>query len=395
MHTLLLRAREVRRGWSNLTFVPQTSSERASLDGSSPPLHPAARSVLRGANATIDPDALHREGRAGRHVLDRARALFAGTIGVEPERLSFLSSGTEALQVALTGLRQARRRVGDRVLASAVDRSVILTSDPVLALGVDRQGRVNPSDLTDLLVEPTAAVVTHVGNHEVGTLQPVDEISRLAHDNGTPLLLDAIAALGRAPLPDAWDVLVADAQSFGGPPLGILAVRTGVRWSLPYAAEAEYRRALTTPWLPLIEAAEASWAEHAKDAQADAEECRALTDQIRTAAGALPSVQVVGDPDRRLPHIVTLSVAYVDGEVLVGELDRRGFAVASGSACTSTRLEPSHVLAAMGALTHGNIRITLPVRAALPDRALLVERFITELPDAVRTVRESLGVGDL
>jgi cysteine desulfurase len=108
---------------------------------------------------------------------------------------------------------------------------------------------------------------------------------------------------------------------------------------------------------------------------------------------------VVGDPVDRLPHVVTFSCLFVDGEALVHELDRRGFAVASGSACTASTLEPSHVLAAMGVLTHGNVRVTLPLAAAVPGgdaaRAAGVRAFCAELPDAVATVRAQLGTDRL
>jgi cysteine desulfurase len=106
-------------------------------------------------------------------------------------------------------------------------------------------------------------------------------------------------------------------------------------------------------------------------------------------------VEVVGDPDDRLPHVLTFSLLYVDGEALVIELDRRGFAIGSGSACTSSTLEPSHVLAAMGVLTHGNVRVTLPLDPVAPTLDDDVSRFIAELPEAVAAVRAQLGVTDL
>ena len=107
----------------------------------------------------------------------------------------------------------------------------------------------------------------------------------------------------------------------------------------------------------------------------------------------------MGDPVDRLPHVVTFSCLFVDGEALVHELDRRGFAVASGSACTASTLEPSHVLAAMGVLTHGNVRVTLPLAAAVPGgeaaRAAGVRAFGDVLPDAVAAVRAQLGTDRL
>jgi cysteine desulfurase len=118
---------------------------------------------------------------------------------------------------------------------------------------------------------------------------------------------------------------------------------------------------------------------------------RALVDRVRAEVARIPDVEVVGDPDDRLPHVATFSFLYVDGEALVTELDRHGFAVGSGSACTASTLEPSHVLAAMGVLTHGNVRIALD-RTTTADE---VDRFCAVLPAAVARVREMLGVGGL
>ncbi len=116
---------------------------------------------------------------------------------------------------------------------------------------------------------------------------------------------------------------------------------------------------------------------------------------MRRTAAAVPDVEVVGDPEARLPHVVTFSVLYADGEVLLEELAARDLVVASGSACTSSMLRPSHVLAAMGVLTHGNVRVTLPLEAVSPTRAEDVERLCRELPDAVAAVRQRLGTDDL
>jgi cysteine desulfurase len=113
---------------------------------------------------------------------------------------------------------------------------------------------------------------------------------------------------------------------------------------------------------------------------------RALVDRIRGSVVGIPDVEVVGAPDDRLPHLVTFSCLYVDGEALVTELDRRGFEVASGSACTSSALEPSHVLAAMGALTHGNVRVSVGRETSDED----VDRFLAVLPAVVDDLRQRL-----
>ena len=118
---------------------------------------------------------------------------------------------------------------------------------------------------------------------------------------------------------------------------------------------------------------------------------RRLVDRLRTAAGRVPDTEVVGDPVDRLPHIVTFSSLFVDGEALVDALDRRGIAVASGSACTASTLAPSHVLAAMGVLTHGNVRVTLPLEPNEDD----VDALCAALPEVVADVRAMLGADRL
>lgn len=373
------------------------SSRRVWLDATSGPLHPAAVEALGAcAGDAADPGARHTPGRATRHELDRARSRWAEVLGVEPRALSFLPSGAHALRVALDGLRHARRRVGSQVLASAVERAVVLTNDPPPQIvPVDRFGRVDPAEVGSRLTGTSAAVVAQVANGEVGTAQRVEELASVCRVRGVPLLLDATASGGHVRTPQGWDVLVADAQSWGGPPLGILAVRPGTRFLLPYAAEAEERSAVAPPWPPLVIAAEAALLATAANGESDAALHRRLTDRIRAAARAVPDVEVVGDPVDRLPHVASFSALFVDGEVLVEEFDQRGFAVASGSACVSTRLEPSHVLAAMGALTHGNVRITLPWPACAPALEEDVERFCATLPEAVAAARSRLGVADL
>jgi cysteine desulfurase len=233
-------------------------------------------------------------------------------------------------------------------------------------------------------------------NGEVGTRQPLGAARDAAAAHRTPLVVDATASLGRDDVPADWDVLVGDARSWGGPPLGVLVVREGVRWHWSEArADVEHGRADVTPWVPLALAAAEAWQQTTATRAADTQVTRALVDDIRRAASVVPDTEVVGDPEDRLPHVVTFSSLYVDGEAVVGAFDAAGFAVASGSACTSSTLEPSHVLAAMGVLTHGNVRVTLPLPAVSPSLADDVSVFTAALAPTVRAVRDQLGVGDL
>jgi cysteine desulfurase len=245
-------------------------------------------------------------------------------------------------------------------------------------------------------VDGTAAAVLQHANGEVGTRQPLSEARARTEPSGIPLVVDATASLGRDDVPTDWDVLVGDARSWGGPPLGVLVVRESTRWRWVDARpDVEGGRTDVSPWVPLALAAAEAWQQTEASRATDSAQARELVDAIRDAASRVPDTAVVGDPTDRLPHVVTFSSLYVDGEALVGAFDRQGLAVASGSACTSSTLEPSHVLAAMGVLTHGNVRVTLPLSAVSPGRAEDVDALCASLAPTIASVRRELGVAGL
>jgi cysteine desulfurase len=381
---------------------------RSYLDaGGRAPLHPAARAALDAAwsEGWADPRRLHREGRKARLILDGAREAIAGRLGARTEEVVFAPSLTQALHHAVLGVAAGRRRAGGRIVTGAVERAAVLHAARAAAAAhpdgeaypvrVDSVGRVATDEMIARLAAPGCALAAlQHANGEVGTLQPVEEVHAAARRSGVPLLVDAGASLGHVDVPSAWDVLAADPADWGGPSgIGVLAVRARVRWSRAWPEDDAERG-----WfpggvaVPLALAAAAALEAVLPDREASAARRRTLVERLRTrVAREVADVEVVGDPVARLPHVVTFSCLYVDGEALVTELDRAGFAVASGSACTSSTLEPSHVLAAMGVLTHGNVRLALP-----PDvTAEAVERFCDVLPGIVARVRAVLGVQDL
>jgi len=372
---------------------------------------PAARSTLLAAldAGWADPRRLYAEGRAARALLDQAREVLAYGMGVRPGEVSFLPGGPAALRVGLEGLRYAGRRRGARIVATAVEHSAILATgryhaaaaqDPSLfaEVPVDRVGRVDLSALAQAVAAGgTVLAAVQSANGEIGTRQPLELAHGLCQTHGIPLLVDAMASLGRDPVPEHFDVLAGDARSWGGPSgLGVLVVPERTRWRRPGpVSEVEHGRTDVEPVVALALAAAEAWRQTEATLTDQAARSSAIVRRLRAAAVDLRDVDVVGDPDDRLPHVLTFSLLYVDGEALVIELDRLGFAVSSGSACTSSTLEPSHVLAAMGVLTHGNVRITLPLNTITPTLEDDVDRFITELPAAVAAVRAHLGASDL
>jgi cysteine desulfurase len=246
-------------------------------------------------------------------------------------------------------------------------------------------------------VTGTVLAAVQSANGEVGTRQPLGLAHALCRTHSVPLLVDAMASLGRDATPEHFDVLAGDARSWGGPSgLGVLVVPERTRWHPPGpVSELEHGRTDVEPMIALALAAAEAWRQTEATRTEQSAWSAATVGRLRAAVGNLRDVDVVGDPDDRLPHVLTFSLLYVDGEALVIELDRRGFAVGSGSACTSSTLEPSHVLAAMGVLTHGNVRVTLPLAPLAGTLDDDVSRFIAELPDAVAAVRAQLGAADL
>ncbi|MFI9234785.1 cysteine desulfurase/sulfurtransferase TusA family protein [Streptomyces sp. NPDC053079] len=367
---------------------------------SAAPLHPVARQALLAAldEGWADPARLYREGRRARLLLDAAREAAAEAVGCRPDELVFTPSGTRALHDGIAGALAGRRRVGRHLVVSAVEHSAVLHSAEALqAAGgsvtevpVDRTGRVGPGAFAAALRPDTALAALQSANHEVGTEQPVAEVAGACREADVPLLVDAAQSLGWGPVPGGWSLLTASAHKWGGPSgVGLLAVRKGVRFAAQGPAdERESGRAPGFPALPAIVAAAASLRAVRQEATAEGARLRALVERVRSRVPELvPDVEVVGDPVRRLPHLVTFSCLYVDGETLLHALERAGFSVSSGSSCTSSTLKPSHVLRAMGVLSEGNVRVSLPWGTTEAD----VERFLEVLPGTVRAVREQLG----
>ncbi|MEU9086512.1 aminotransferase class V-fold PLP-dependent enzyme [Streptomyces sp. NPDC048357] len=368
---------------------------------SAAPLHPVARQALQASldEGWADPARLYREGRRARLLLDAAREAAAEAVGCRADELVFTPSGTHAVHTGVAGALAGRRRVGGHLAMSAVEHSSVLHAaatheahgGTVTEVPVDRYGAVTAAGYADALLPTTALACLQSANHEVGTVQPVAEVAEVCAAAGVPLLVDAAQSLGWGPVEGAWSVLAASAHKWGGPPgVGLLAVRKGARFAPQHPSdERESGRSPGFANLPAIVAAAASLRAVRAEAEAEAARLRVLVDRIRRRVVRLvPDVEVVGDAERRLPHLVTFSCLYVDGETLLHELDRAGFSVSSGSSCTSSTLTPSHVLRAMGVLSEGNVRVSLPPGTTAEE----VNAFLEVLPGAVAGVRERLGV---
>lgn len=316
-----------------------------------------------------DPERLHRPGRLAAQALDRSREVVAEAVGARPDEIVFPASGPHAVQAAIAGLAKGRARIGRTIVTTTIDHSAVLSAADATGSAVhtpvDHRGRLDlDAWAAAVRAEGVALACLQVANHEVGTLQPYREAAEICAAAGVPLVLDATAALGRVDLTRRveWSALVGSAGAFGGPTsVGLLALRRSARWRAPYPTD-DYQdgRWPGPPDVPAIFAAAVALEVWSADRETVGERQFAMIERLRLGiADRVSDVDTAGDPERRVPHLLTFSVLYVDGETLTLELDRAGFAVASGSACSANSETPSHVLAAMGALTHGNVRIGL------------------------------------
>jgi cysteine desulfurase len=361
------------------------------------PLHPVAREALLASldDGWADPARLYAAGRRAQRLSDAAHAAISEALGVRRDELSLWPSGTSAAQAAVLGGLAGRARQGGTLVHSAIEHSAVLHAaarGPAREVPVDRHGRLDLGAWERAVNENGVGLASLISaSHEVGTVQPVEAAAASCEDAGVPLFVDAAQSVGRVPLPTGWSLLSASAHKWGGPPgVGLLVVRKGVRWLSPYPKDDLYRPGVPGALdLPAIVAAAASLRAVLAEAQAEAVRHSALVDRIRErVAATVPDVEVVGDPVDRLPHLVTFSCLYVDGEALLHALDRHGFAVSSGSSCTASTLRPSHVLEAMGVLSHGNVRVSLH-RGTTEDE---VDRFLAVLPGVVAGIREEAGM---
>jgi cysteine desulfurase len=351
--------------------------DRVYLDwNATTPLRREAREAMAAAwNLDGNPSSVHAEGRQARKLVEDARAAIAGAVGGQARNVVFASGGTEANALALTpGLRRASGAPANRLLVSAIEHASVLAggrfaSDAIGTIGVTRAGVLDLARLRAMLESgPPALVSVMLANNETGALQPVAEAAALVHAAGGMLHVDAIQAFGKRPFGiDSLkaDLLTLSAHKVGGPKgVGALIVAEGVLGLEPLlrgGGQELGRRAGTENVAGIAGfGAAASAASVALEAEA-----RRLEDQRRRLESGLrefPGIIVFSDEVPRLPNTTLFTVPGLKAETAVIGFDLAGIAVSSGSACSSGKVQPSHVLAAMGAgpeVAKGAVRLSL------------------------------------
>lgn len=369
-------------------------SPRAYLDhASSSPLLPAAFEAmlpyLREHHA--DPGRVHSDGRVMRVAIETAREQVAALVGARPREVVFTSGGTEAVNSAVYGA--VRRRNGvDRIVTTAVEHSSVLEAcrrEPLetVTIGVDRTGRLDAEAILAEITPTTALVSVQLANHEVGTLQPVAEVCAGAREHGALVHVDACAAIGYVPVDFAGlgaDLMSVTAHTWGGPKgTGALLVRRGLRIP-PFVVGGAQERARrggieNVPAIVGFGAAAACTAPHVEGREPGYRSFR----QDLMGLTRIPGVHIEGNAEHHLPNLVCLIVEGVEAEPIVLALDRAGIAIHSGSACSSESLEPSPVLAAMGADADHALRISAGWSTTTED----IDRLVTALPGIIEQLR--------
>ena len=323
-----------------------------------------------------NPSSLHAFGQTAKHLVEEARKTVASFIEASPEEIIFTSGGTEANNTVVEGIAHDRREKGNHVITSKIEHHSILEpchflekeGFEVTLIPVNEYGLVDPDDVRKAITEKTILISIMHANNEIGTIQPLTEISKIARENGIYFHTDAVQTFGHFPISVnelQIDLLSASAHKLYGPKgIGILYVRKGTRIEpILRGGDQEKRRRASTHNVPGIvglgKAVELAKEEVVNEIEKLTVLRNMLIDGILTK---IEHSRLNGHPSQRLPNNVNISFSYVDGESMLLKLDMEGIACSTGSACTSSNLEPSHVLSAIGLpleLAHGSLRFSL------------------------------------
>jgi len=365
------------------------------------PTHPDVVKAMKPYFADMfgNPSSIHSFGRESKEAIEQARDKVANLVGARNEEIVFTSGGTESDNFAIKGVADANKKKGSHIITSAIEHHAVIEPCKFLEtqgfkvtyLPVDEYGMVNPCDVRKAITDKTILISIMHANNEIGTIEPIEEIGKIASEKGIYFHTDAVQTAGHIPinlkeLP--VDLLSMSAHKLYGPKgVGALYIRKGVRMiSFMHGGDQEHRRRASTENVPGI----VGFGKAAEIAKSEVEEERkrltVLRDKLIKNILQIENTRLNGHPSLRLPNNVNVSVEFIEGESMLLNLDLMGIAGSTGSACTSSALEPSHVLLALGLspeVAHASLRLTLGSETTAGD----VDYVLEVLPGIVKKLR--------
>ena len=347
-----------------------------------------------------NPSSLHAFGQEAKHAIEEARYIAAQFIGARQEEVVFTSGGTESNNSAIKGVAYARRDKGNHIITSRIEHHAVLETCHFLEkqgfevtyVPVDEFGLVDPADVKKAITGKTVLISIMHANNEMGTIEPIAAIGKVARAEGIYFHTDAVQTLGHLPVDVNElnvDLLSASGHKLYGPKgVGVLYIRKGVRM-LPFmhGGDQEQGRRASTHNVPGIVGFGKAVELAKMEMTGEIEKMTLLRDKlIKGILDKIEYARLNGHPKDRLPNNVNVSIPYVEGESMLLNLDMEGIACSTGSACTSSSLEPSHVLAAIGLsheLAHGSLRFSLGRQTSEED----IDYVLKVLPGIVRKLR--------
>lgn len=319
---------------------------------------------------------IHAFGQEARKAIEESRETLASFLGAESGEIVFTSGGTESNNFAIKGVAFAQEKKGNHIIISAIEHHAV--SEPckflenrgfkVTYIGVDKKGMVSPEDIKKAITDKTILVSIMQANNEIGTIEPIAEIGKVVKEKGVYFHTDAVQTVGHIPVDVNdlnVDLLSLSAHKFYGPKgVGALYIRKGTHIEkFLHGGDQEKSRRGSTHNTPGIVGLARAIQLCSEQMGSETDFQVALRDKlINEIQKRIPEVYLNGDAKQRLPNNVNFSIKYIEGESILLNLDLLGIAASTGSACTSSSLEPSHVLLAIGLpheIAHGSLRITL------------------------------------
>ncbi len=348
-----------------------------------------------------NPSSLHHFGKVANEAVDKSSKVIAKALNAGKEEIVYTSSATESNNLALKGIIYANKDKGNHIIISEIEHNCVINSArslenqgfEVTRIGVDKYGLVNPSDIKNAITDKTVLVSIMHANNEIGTIEPIEEIGKICKENEIYFHTDAAQSFGKVPLDVEKmniDLLTASAHKMYGPKgVALLYVKRGTNINpiLHGGGQQNNLRSSTINVASIVGFAKAVEL-CMLEMENEQKRLSKLRDEIiNTIQDKISNVTLNGHPSKRLPNNVNISFGSIEGESILMELDLEGIAVSTGSACSSPKLEPSHVLMACEKKyeeAHGSIRISLGRWTTEED----VDRFLGVLPKVIDKLRK-------